>query len=218
MHRLFCSTVWTLGSEHPASSNMGRRKTCPVSRAESSRKVQWIKQTEATETSAASLCEAPDSIITRGKVVNVLCGSCVLLLQKWNQLWLVDVSEFLWLESEALSSWMQCRGLALGKTVLQVKGIFGLRPVSQSLSFFHFKTTNFSPSHITSIFMPSSSVPIKPEFAQKVQMAKDLMTPYISIEFCIQCAFTEDKVVLIIQVKKITFSKSRFGWSLMVEF
>lgn len=144
----------------PSKFKYGKKKNLPSKQSRKQQKGS-VNKTEATETSAASLWEASDSIITRGKVVNVLCGSCVLLLQKWNQLWLVDVSEFLWLESEALSSWMQCRGLALGKTVLQVKGIFGLRPVSQSLSFFHFKTTNFSPSHITSIFMPSSFCPNK---------------------------------------------------------
>lgn len=73
---------------------------------------------------------------------------------------------------------------------------------------------------------PAPSVPGTPELAQKIQMylcteaikvANDL-PPSISVEFCMPCAFIRHKLFWSIESRKITFSKGRFSWSLMVEF
>lgn len=111
-----------------------------------------------------------------------------------------------------------CPGLAMGKASLQIKGIFGLRPVFQFFVFLSLWDHHFLTLKQPTSLCPVSSVPVISELLWKVQMANDLVSPYISIESHVQCPFIEYEAVLIKWVKKFTFSKGRFSWFLMVKF
>lgn len=185
-----------------------------------SRKVQWVEQRQLRQ-SIASWWEAPDSIVTRDKIVNVLSGPCILFLQKWNQLRLGNVSEFMWELSEALPKGMQCRGQKLsraghGQALPADKGYLWSQASLSILCLSFTLGPPFShPLKQPAPLCPVSSVPVISELSWKVQVANDLMPP---IESCVQCPFIEYEAVLIKWVKKFTFSRGRFSWFLMVEF